>query len=108
MSDLPAHLASLEAEAVEMLPEGVAEGRHPALLDSDGKDSIAPAQLALRVFALRKRRCCIPNQPGRSLTSWRSAMPLSGNVAFVRAGMQARWTGRSRSMHSNMAMSTSR
>lgn len=50
MSDLPAHLASLEAESIEILREGVAEARNPVLLFSGGKDSTVLAQLALRAF----------------------------------------------------------
>lgn len=50
MSDLPTHLATLEAEAIEILREGVAEGRRPVLLFSGGKDSTVLAHLALRAF----------------------------------------------------------
>ena len=50
MSGLPAHLAALEAEAVHILRDGVAEARHPVLLFSGGKDSTVLAHLALRAF----------------------------------------------------------
>lgn len=44
------HLDRLEAEAIHILREGVAEGRRPVMLFSAGKDSTVLAQLALRAF----------------------------------------------------------
>ena len=50
MTDLPSHLASLEAEAIHIIREGVAEARNPVLLFSGGKDSTVLAHLLLRAF----------------------------------------------------------
>ena len=50
MSVLPSHLAALEAEAIHILRDGVAEARNPVLLFSGGKDSTVLAHLALRAF----------------------------------------------------------
>lgn len=50
MKALPVHLAALEAEAIHILREGVAEARHPVLLFSGGKDSTVMAHLARRAF----------------------------------------------------------
>ncbi|MDG5746603.1 sulfate adenylyltransferase subunit CysD [Qipengyuania sp. XHP0207] len=44
------HLDRLEAEAIHILREGVAEGRKPVMLFSAGKDSTVLAHLALRAF----------------------------------------------------------
>ena len=44
------HLDWLEAEAIHILREGVAEGRNPVMLFSAGKDSTVLAHLALRAF----------------------------------------------------------
>lgn len=44
------HLERLEAEAIHILREGVAEGRNPVMLFSAGKDSTVLAHLALRAF----------------------------------------------------------
>lgn len=50
MTDLPRHLAALEAEAIHILRDGVAEARNPVLLFSGGKDSTVLAHLATRAF----------------------------------------------------------
>lgn len=50
MTDLPSHLASLEAEAIHIIREGVADARNPVLLFSGGKDSTVLAHLLLRAF----------------------------------------------------------
>lgn len=50
MKALPAYLATLEAEAIHILREGVAEARQPVLLFSAGKDSTVLAHLARRAF----------------------------------------------------------
>ncbi len=47
---LPRHLAMLEAEAIHILREGVAEASNPVLLFSGGKDSTVLAHLAARAF----------------------------------------------------------
>ena len=44
------HLALLEAEAIHILREAVAEARNPVMLFSAGKDSTVLAHLALRAF----------------------------------------------------------
>ena len=44
------HLARLEAEAIHILREAVAEARNPVMLFSAGKDSTVLAHLALRAF----------------------------------------------------------
>nr|WP_265519800.1 sulfate adenylyltransferase subunit CysD [Nitratireductor luteus] len=44
------HLDMLEAEAIHILREGVAEGRNPVMLFLAGKDSTVLAHLALRAF----------------------------------------------------------
>ncbi|WP_408856574.1 phosphoadenosine phosphosulfate reductase family protein [Acidiphilium sp.] len=44
------HLDWLEAEAIHILREGVAEGRNPAMLFSAGKDSTVLVHLAVRAF----------------------------------------------------------
>ncbi|MCB1498812.1 MAG: sulfate adenylyltransferase subunit CysD [Bauldia sp.] len=44
------HLEALEAEAIHILREGVAEARSPVMLFSAGKDSTVLAHLALRAF----------------------------------------------------------
>ena len=41
------HLDALEAEAIHILREGVAEGRNPVMLFSAGKDSTVLAHLAV-------------------------------------------------------------
>ena len=50
MKALPGHLAELEAEAIYILRDGVAEARNPVLLFSGGKDSTVLAHVALRAF----------------------------------------------------------
>lgn len=50
MTDLPFHLQSLEAEAIYILRDGVAEAKNPVLLFSGGKDSTVLAHLAVRAF----------------------------------------------------------
>ena len=47
---MPAHLRALEAEAIRILRDGVAEASNPVLLFSAGKDSTVLAHLALRAF----------------------------------------------------------
>jgi sulfate adenylyltransferase subunit 2 len=80
MSNLPAHLAMLEAEAIEILREGVAEARNPVLLFSGGKDSTVLAQLALRAF--------YPSRPPLPLlhidSTWEFAEVLAFRDAFAR------------------------
>lgn len=49
-SPLPRHLAGLEAQAIHILREGVAEASNPVLLFSGGKDSTVLAHLAARAF----------------------------------------------------------
>ena len=44
------HLQRLEAEAIHILREAVAEGRNPVLLYSIGKDSTVLLHLALKAF----------------------------------------------------------
>lgn len=44
------HLERLEAEAIHVMREAVAEGRNPVMLFSAGKDSTVMADLALRAF----------------------------------------------------------
>lgn len=48
---LPPALAALEAEAIHILREAVAEAKNPVLLFSAGKDSTVLAHLAIRAFA---------------------------------------------------------
>ncbi|MEO6951759.1 MAG: sulfate adenylyltransferase subunit CysD [Polyangia bacterium] len=50
MSRLAGHLASLEAEAVQIFREAVAERERPVLLFSGGKDSIVLLRLAEKAF----------------------------------------------------------
>lgn len=50
MSGPLSHLARLEAEAIHILREAVAEARKPVMLFSAGKDSTVMAHLALRAF----------------------------------------------------------
>lgn len=50
MRPLLAHLPALEAEAIHILREGVAEARNPVLLFSGGKDSTVLAYIPLRAF----------------------------------------------------------
>ncbi len=47
---IPAHLAQLEAEAIHILREALAEANRPVLLFSGGKDSTVLAHLACRAF----------------------------------------------------------
>lgn len=44
------HLAALEAEAIHIIREAVAEARNPVMLFSAGKDSTVMAHLAIRAF----------------------------------------------------------
>ena len=48
------YLGQLEAEAIHILREAVAEGRNPVMLFSAGKDSTVMAHVALRAFYPRK------------------------------------------------------
>lgn len=48
---LSPHLASLEAEAIEILREVAGQFDHPGLLFSSGKDSVVVLELAKRAFA---------------------------------------------------------
>ena len=50
MAPLSGHLAELEAEAVQIMREAVAERERPALLFSGGKDSIVLLRLAEKAF----------------------------------------------------------
>lgn len=47
---LPAHLAALEAEAIQIIRDGYAEASNPVVLFSGGKDSTVLAHLVLRAF----------------------------------------------------------
>jgi sulfate adenylyltransferase subunit 2 len=80
MSDLPAHLAALEAEAIHILRDGVAEARKPVVLFSGGKDSTVLAHLVLRAF--------FPARPPVPLmhidSTWEFADVLSFRDAFAR------------------------
>ncbi|MFM7293778.1 MAG: sulfate adenylyltransferase subunit CysD [Burkholderiales bacterium] len=49
-SNLRAHLRNLEAEAIHIMREVVAEARNPALLFSGGKDSIVMLRIAEKAF----------------------------------------------------------
>lgn len=51
MMRMLSHLERLEAEAIHILREGVAEAENPVLLFSGGKDSTVLATLAARAFA---------------------------------------------------------
>jgi len=55
MTSLRSHLAWLEAEAIHILREAVAEANKPVMLFSAGKDSTVLAHLALRAFHPRNR-----------------------------------------------------
>jgi sulfate adenylyltransferase subunit 2 len=48
------HLAALEAEAIHIIREAVAEARNPVMLFSAGKDSTVMAHLAIRAFSPSK------------------------------------------------------
>lgn len=48
---LPPHLAALEAEAIHIIRDGVAEAKNPVVLFSAGKDSTVLAHLVMRAFA---------------------------------------------------------
>jgi sulfate adenylyltransferase subunit 2 len=50
MADLPLHLRRLEAEAIHIMREVVAEFRNPVMLYSIGKDSSAMLHVALKAF----------------------------------------------------------
>ena len=50
MTSRSSHLDRLEAEAIHILREGLAESRAPVILFSAGKDSTILAHLALRAF----------------------------------------------------------
>lgn len=50
MTALSPHLQRLEADAIYILREGVAEANNPVILFSGGKDSTVLAHLALRAF----------------------------------------------------------
>ncbi len=47
---MPSHLAALEAEAIHIIREAVAEADNPVMLFSAGKDSTVMAHLAMRAF----------------------------------------------------------
>lgn len=47
---LPAHLAALEAQAIQIIREVCAQARNPVLLFSGGKDSTVLAHVAMRAF----------------------------------------------------------
>lgn len=79
MRELPAHLAALEAEAIHILRDGVAEARKPVVLFSGGKDSTVLAHLVLRTF--------LPARPPVPLlhidSTWEFADVLSFRDAFA-------------------------
>lgn len=74
MTDLPSHLASLEAEAIQFLREGVAEARNPVLMFSGGKDSTVLAHFLLRTF--------FPAPPPVALLHIASTWEFSDLLAF--------------------------
>ena len=74
------HLDRLEAEAIHILREGVAEARNPVMLFSAGKDSTVLAHLALRAF--------YPSRPPFPLlhvdSTWEFQSVLAFRDAFAR------------------------
>ena len=50
MNELPVHLSSLEAEAIEIFREVHAEMNNPVMLFSMGKDSLVLLRIALKAF----------------------------------------------------------
>lgn len=74
------HLSRLEAEAIHILREAVAEARNPVMLFSAGKDSTVMAYLALRAF--------YPGTPPFPLlhidSTWEFASLLAFRDAFAR------------------------
>ncbi|HEU4665555.1 MAG TPA: sulfate adenylyltransferase subunit CysD [Dokdonella sp.] len=100
MKVLPAHLAALESEAIEILRDGVAEARNPVILFSGGKDSTVLAHLALRAFH--------PARPPMPLlhidSTWEFADVLAFRDAFAgrhrfRLIVHANEEGRSRAIN---------
>jgi sulfate adenylyltransferase subunit 2 len=75
------HLERLEAEAIYILREAVAEARNPVMLFSAGKDSTVLAHLAVRAFS--------PARPPFALlhidSTWEFAELLAFRDAFARA-----------------------
>ena len=61
-------LRRLEAEAIHIMREVVAEFDNPVMLYSIGKDSSVMLHLALKAFypASRRFRCCTSTRPGSS------------------------------------------
>ena len=74
------HLSWLEAEAIHILREAVAEARNPVMLFSAGKDSTVMAHLALRAF--------YPSRPPFPLlhvdSTWEFQSLIDFRDAFVR------------------------
>lgn len=85
MTDLPSHLASLEAEAIHIIREGVAEARNPVLLFSGGKDSTVLAHHLLRAF--------FPAPPPVPLlhidSTWESSDVLAFRDAFAQSSCRS-------------------
>jgi sulfate adenylyltransferase subunit 2 len=84
-SHLPAHLQQLEAEAIYILREVVAEFRNPVMLYSIGKDSSVMLHLALKAF--------YPAKPPFPLlhidTTWKfKEMIAFRDLAAKKAGME--------------------
>ena len=68
MTGLSPHLQRLEAEAIYILREGVAEASNPVILFSGGKDSTVLAHLALRFDDVRndvRQRAIIADAAGQ-------------------------------------------
>lgn len=81
MRGSPSHLAWLEAEAIHILREAVAESDNPVMLFSAGKDSTVLAHLAVRAF--------YPSKPPFPLlhidSTWEFRSLLEFRDAFARA-----------------------
>jgi hypothetical protein len=84
-------LARLEAEAIHILRETVAEAKNPAMLFSAGEDSTVMAHLALRAF--------YPGKPPAASTSPADYRFLPLREKVPEGGMRGtlvRWRGNSR------------
>ncbi len=81
-SALPPHLAALEAEAIHVVREAVAEAKNPVLLFSGGKDSTVLAAIAVRAFH--------PAPPPLPLLHVDSTFEFAETLAF-RDDLAARW-----------------
>ena len=74
MTVVGAHLAALEAEAIHIFREAVAQARNPVMLFSAGKDSTVLAHLALRAF--------YPSKPTFPLLHIDSTWEFKSLIAF--------------------------